>query len=468
MCGLVAVVTKSQYGFSSEQNEIFSVLLYLDVLRGEDSTGVFVVDNNGNVALAKDALPSADFIRTEEYKNLKQLSFKQGWAMVGHNRKATRGDITDRNAHPFAVDDKVVLVHNGSLSGDHKHHADTEVDSEAVAHVLAREANPEVALRKINGAFALMWYEVDHKRLNFIRNMQRPMWIVETNQEYIFASEKCFLDLVVDRFNLKSPRGPLSLKEYNLMTLELSGTKQTKESIKELDCSYHKHNPVTTTTYTSSRGSTVQNFPFPALGYQGANANGYAGWPEDDDGTCDLKSGNFGRTLQEVLEDDWIKRRNDENNKRVINTLEQDQVKRLLDALTLDFTSVPFSTFTELNDVYKKGDKVKVIVSELTEATDEPRSKEFLMIGKTLNNQQMYAVFHMHEDQFETACRLANDGLFEVEVNRLAWHRTEGSEASHSGKPMADWQGVLCLHAVNATPISIPTMSEAIHNATQH
>src|SRR6266850_8089954 len=109
MCGLVLVVNKQRNGFNGDQQNIFRTLLWLDTLRGDDSTGVALIDNIGNVDIAKDAIQGTDFIRTNEYTALHNQAWKDGWAMIGHNRKATRGSITDENAHPFVVDNNIVL-----------------------------------------------------------------------------------------------------------------------------------------------------------------------------------------------------------------------------------------------------------------------------------------------------------------------------------------------------------------------
>jgi hypothetical protein len=203
MCGLVGLLTKNQYGFHQKQNDIFNCLLFVDFLRGEDSTGVFTVTRDGEVSLAKDVGGPIEFMKTEEFRKVSRRAFGEGIAMIGHNRKATQGSITDVNAHPHVVDNKVVLVHNGTLWGDWKKIADVQVDSQAIAHAI-HEAGDDVekAIHRIDGAYALIWYEVENKKLCFLRNSQRPLHWVETKDEYIWASEANMLDWVISRFNL--------------------------------------------------------------------------------------------------------------------------------------------------------------------------------------------------------------------------------------------------------------------------
>ena len=117
MCGIVGVVSKHTNGFSSPEMDMFQNMLFVDTMRGWDSTGVFGVDNYGNVGIAKAAMHGADFICTKEFKEFKSHAIKNGIFAVGHNRAATRGTINDENAHPFYVEDKIVLVQNGSWRG---------------------------------------------------------------------------------------------------------------------------------------------------------------------------------------------------------------------------------------------------------------------------------------------------------------------------------------------------------------
>lgn len=213
MCGLVGLVSKYQNGFTQVQKNVFSTLLFVDTLRGDDSTGAFVIKNNGDLKMAKDAGNASKFIATKEYDDLLSIAFNQGAAMIGHNRKATRGVVNDTNAHPFMVDDRIVLVHNGTLWGDHKQHADVEVDSHAIAHLLAKH-DTEAAINKINGAFALIWYDFEDQTLNFLRNKERPLYWAETKSEYLWASEASMLNFVAERFDLKFESAPSMLPEF--------------------------------------------------------------------------------------------------------------------------------------------------------------------------------------------------------------------------------------------------------------
>jgi hypothetical protein len=222
MCGLVGVFNKSRHGgFNQEQRDTFVTLLLVDTLRGDDSTGAFVVKRNGDLDLAKEASTAGQFLRAKEWRELSVTAGNEGACLIGHNRKATKGTVKDENAHPFVVDDKIVLVHNGGMWGDHKKHADVEVDSHAIAHLLHENETVEKALGKFHGAYALIWYDVVKESVNIIRNKDRPLWFMETDNAWIWSSERSMLVFAAMRNNLKIVQPPTELEEFSLNTFQL-------------------------------------------------------------------------------------------------------------------------------------------------------------------------------------------------------------------------------------------------------
>lgn len=214
MCGLVGLINKKTNGFTKQQQDTFSTLLFLDLMRGKDSTGIFSVHNNGNVIIAKDSCHSVDFMDTKEYTDVLNKTWTNGAALIGHNRKATRGEVSAENAHPFYVEDKIVLVHNGTLYGDHKKHADVAVDSHAIAHLLAKDHDAQKLVNTIDGAYALIWYDVEKERLNFLRNKERPLWWAETDDCWLWASESSMILYAAHRNGYQFKRKPSELPEY--------------------------------------------------------------------------------------------------------------------------------------------------------------------------------------------------------------------------------------------------------------
>src|SRR3990167_10371996 len=113
MCGIVALISKSQSGLWRAQAELFTHMLRLDTIRGDDSTGVFGVSGAGNVDIVKGDCDGYVFTRSKNYAKFESKISRAYKVIVGHNRSATRGDVTALNAHPF-YEGNIVLVHNGT------------------------------------------------------------------------------------------------------------------------------------------------------------------------------------------------------------------------------------------------------------------------------------------------------------------------------------------------------------------
>lgn len=236
MCGIVGVVTAATNGFWQNEIEAFRDMLLMDTLRGWDSTGVFGVSNKNNVVIHKEASQGGIFIRSKEFQEFCRQAYGSGQIAVGHNRAATKGSIKDVNAHPFWVNDNTILVQNGTYRGEHKHLADVEVDSHAIAHIIEKYQDAvEEGLRHINAAYALVWYNVKQKRLYLIRNSERPLYITDTDRDTImFASEAEFILAAASRNNISLKYEPWLIPPHTLVTITLDDDEAWKYEEREL------------------------------------------------------------------------------------------------------------------------------------------------------------------------------------------------------------------------------------------
>lgn len=434
MCGLVGMITKLRNGFNGENANFFDQLLFMNSMRGMDSTGVFLVNNIGNVKLAKDAKQSAAFLSTKEYKEIKEDGIRNGWAMIGHSRKATKGIISDKNAHPFAVDEKLVLVHNGSMWGEHKHLKDVEVDSEAIAHTIANGDDVETSLQKINAAYALIWYNVMQKQMYFIRNTQRPLAWLETPNCWYFASEGGMLEFIAERMNIT--RFPDAFAtEFNPLTLnswKLEEDKSTTLAVKVVDANYrHQEKPIA--------------LPAPKT------------WPVmDNDGT--------GAIVDHITLDDEpiepvlvsLRKALVEAHKNLDRREEENKVSFIIPAPPDAFKKHSFEDFIKLKDVYIEGTKVKVEVNSWL--NEEAYTNVVMMEGKVQDKENLYAVFPL-DKKILAAITDGNDTqrrfTFSVEVNRIAWRRA--SDDSPNKGPMMGRCTILGKGAkIHTTPQGTP------------
>lgn len=271
MCGIVAVISAWTNGFTRNEANLFRDMLYFDTLRGWDSTGVFGVDRLGNLDLLKGAVSGPEFIQTKDFDDFLTKMVKDGRFAVGHNRAATRGVVKDENAHPFVVDDNIVLVQNGSYKGDHKHLKDTEVDTEALAHVIAEEPDIAKALQKVDASYALMWYEVKNKMLRIIRNKERPLFTARTKSGgMLFASEPMTIIHAAMRQSVELKEKPYEVEEHNLVTMQFPEYKTWELTNEKIDATYRWQNRGT--SHSSGR-------KFPETDYSGY-ACAYGGMDE--------------------------------------------------------------------------------------------------------------------------------------------------------------------------------------------
>lgn len=399
MCGLVAVINKNRHGFNNKQLDVFETLLFIDTLRGEDSTGVFLVQNNGNVHIAKEATEATHFLRADGYrKDIRGKAYSRGQFIVGHNRKATRGSITDENAHPFWVEDKLVLVHNGSLHGDHKKLADTEVDSHAVAHVLANEPDHEKALQQINGAYALIWYDVVEKKLHMIRNTQRPLYWAETSDAIYICSEAGMLYFALARNGEKIKENKEKLAAchlfpvHNLNSWSLEGRSENRD----LDCGYR------------FQGTTTEAFDNEAWTNAMAHAAASTAANDAASSSCAL-------------------------------TVVKNEKKESEPEIPSDIRPVSYKQWVDVKDRrYPKGRMVKVLVDNYHWDIEKNQSTIFLT-GRTADELRSFVMFPAEVKDVQKFSKTDSNepALFNVVIDQCGWRPMMGP----SKVPYEDTEG---------------------------
>lgn len=200
MCGLIGIISKQQSGFYAPQADLFEEMFVANTVRGLDSTGAFLVTRKNAVRVIKHETHPLNLIATDSWKRFRESIVREGRILIGHNRAATKGEISNENAHPF-VEDHIVLVHNGTIH-NHKSIADTKVDSHAIA-IGIKEKGYKETLQKIHGAWALIWYDQLERTLNLTTNADRPLGYLETSDQIFIASELPMLYWLLSRKNIK-------------------------------------------------------------------------------------------------------------------------------------------------------------------------------------------------------------------------------------------------------------------------
>ena len=213
MCGLVGMA-----GFtgSAALQKVFRELLVIDQIRGYDSTGVAAirvpvtgfVNDRVEIELEHD-MESPRFLWDGCYKS----RIFDAWgetakgtiALIGHNRAQTMGKVSIDNAHPFTFGD-ITGVHNGTLSYwyDLEGYDDFDVDSKALLNTIDKKGI-EHTWKSFVGAAAVVYWDDKDQTLNFVRNKERPLYMIRTKDKktMIWASEAWMIEGICRRNNIK-------------------------------------------------------------------------------------------------------------------------------------------------------------------------------------------------------------------------------------------------------------------------
>jgi len=190
MCGLFGLV--SSVALPKDQRNFVLQSTFVGTLRGDDSTGLALVDKDNNISVYKKALPGPDFL-TSSMGVKAEAALDSSFVVIGHNRAATRGGKPcDLTAHPFEFG-SIVGAHNGTLSYNNelpinKH----KVDSMNLLDSLSSLDTPGKIvklLEKVDGSYALTWYDASTEIMWLARNKDRPMSILDTGKFFYWTSE---------------------------------------------------------------------------------------------------------------------------------------------------------------------------------------------------------------------------------------------------------------------------------------
>lgn len=246
MCGIVGVIVKGTSGLMNKHENCFFEMLYADALRGFDSTGVIAVDNTGAFSIMKEATEAGWFVPQLKDSALRKNMYARGKVYIGHNRKKTIGEITDEQAHPFVIDNTFAFVHNGTLHG-HKLLADTTTDSQALAVVLKKSLEEdkykdalEETLSKVWGAYATVMYNQLTDKVHFLRNKERPLFLIDAPDAVYFASEGMMATWILCRNEYKySDLKVTFLDEYSFATYDLEKNTLIYETLEPKKATSH-------------------------------------------------------------------------------------------------------------------------------------------------------------------------------------------------------------------------------------
>jgi hypothetical protein len=261
MCGLSGGMAKTF--LSLNEQEVVRKLFILSQFRGEHSSGFFdytklLNTNNSSNAPSNNKKKKKDLPKREThpvlywkhggnpgyhyyevFPELMEGRWKENNCKVisCHTRHATRGVISDDNAHPFCHGN-ILGMHNGTIFGTFKGSNDHDTDSEALYKRISEEglekALKDTYKESSSMAYALVYMETDTKKMHFIRNSQRPLHYVKNDSVMFWASTA--IDLVYSIPNLKDlfPEGIKEFETNKLYVVDASKTSLEFEEVKEV------------------------------------------------------------------------------------------------------------------------------------------------------------------------------------------------------------------------------------------
>ena len=238
MCGLVGAAGTLEY----KHKRVMLDLLFLDSLRGRDSTGLAAVKRNREIMIRKQTVPGYEFI---EIPAVYKMMDNGDTLWMGHNRLKTQGEISRANAHPFEVlDDNgdVLLVgaHNGTLNNKYEIERTIkdkfETDSEGIFNLLTKAPNFKEAIGMLRGAWSLTWWDATTDTLHFCRNKERPLVYAFTKDRKVvfWASEAWMIVNAAKRNGVELDTNDKGLACYATLPDSLYSLEIPEEKDKEL------------------------------------------------------------------------------------------------------------------------------------------------------------------------------------------------------------------------------------------
>jgi glucosamine 6-phosphate synthetase-like amidotransferase/phosphosugar isomerase protein len=248
VCGIAATLLEPQERppeFWQAIRQNFTQNLLFNEQRGQEATGLAVLQADGQAQVAKLPLPAHEFVETAVYHNLLAAVGPQTTLILGHTRFPTKGDPAfPGNNHPIQVG-AVLGVHNGRIHNDDALFAQcncprqAQVDSEIIFQLLALHSSTQddylqtirPAIQQLEGEFTFLAGDRRTAARLLVVRHRNPLSVHyhASWQALIFSSRYVFLRKIFGRAVLAE-----SVPRDHLMLFDSTMLKQSK------------HNPIAT------------------------------------------------------------------------------------------------------------------------------------------------------------------------------------------------------------------------------
>lgn len=201
MCGIAGCI---KYGDKPITEELISLLLVGNEMRGVDATGIAFSREDGSIVICKNDEPAWKFVSSKQYYEfIGQFLNEKVWAVLLHTRAATVGNPrNNNNNHPLYAG-KSAAIHNGMIYNDNSLFTSFEIqrkaetDSDIVRGIVDKfgiNAKGAKELGRISGSAAIAVIHPEFPKQMFVGRSGSPLTIASNNDHFMFSSERNTLD----------------------------------------------------------------------------------------------------------------------------------------------------------------------------------------------------------------------------------------------------------------------------------
>lgn len=209
MCGIWGIIAKTSSGLYVKDAAIAQQMMMVTALRGMHSTGLAISNYKkpkGKPRIWRTIGGPCFLIQNKCWEDIDKYMYQEGGAVFGHGRYATKGAVTAKNAHPFHHK-HITLVHNGTINSgltyDKQEEEAVEVDSHALCIKIA-DVGIKSALEDVSGAYAIILHDAHEGAIYFGKNIDRPLYYVETSDRILLMSTRESLEFVAKQNSIYS------------------------------------------------------------------------------------------------------------------------------------------------------------------------------------------------------------------------------------------------------------------------